>query len=87
MADTYLDRVPAKEDDPAIGAVVISYGGGDQTITGHARFLYITTAGNLKVDTARGDVGITLAFVTGLAPIKVTKIYQTGSTAAGSIWF
>lgn len=87
MADTYVETMIANQSDPAIGAVLIDYSGGNQTVSGHARGLYITTAGNLKIDTARGDIGIVHPFITGLAPIKVTKIYQTSSTAAGVIWY
>lgn len=87
MADTYPSTQVAAQGDPANDAIAIDYSGGDQTITGNARALYITTAGTLKVDTAAGRT-VTLPFITGIAPLKVTKIYQTGSSAAaGQIWF
>lgn len=87
MPDTYPSTQVARQSDPANDAIAIDYSLGDQTIAGNARALYITTAGNLKVDTAAGRVGVTLPFITGVAALKVTKIYQTGSTAAGAIWF
>jgi hypothetical protein len=87
MADTYPETMVASQSDPAIGAVLIDYSGGNQTVSGHMRALYITTAGDLKVDTARGDIAVIHPFVVGPAPLKVTKIYQADSTAAGVIWY
>lgn len=86
MADTYKETGVAVESDPAIGAVLINYAGGDQTVAGHARGLYITTAGNLNITTARGET-LVHPFVVGLAPIKVVAILQASSTAAGVIWY
>lgn len=87
MADTFPTTQVAQQNDPAIGAVVIDYSGGNQDIAGKARALYITTAGILVVDTARGDVAVQHPVVVGIAPLSVTRIYQAGSTAAGAVWF
>lgn len=77
----------ASMSNPAEGGVVINYGGGDQTLAKVCRGIYISTAGNLKVDMPGGGTPVTLTF-TGLTagtvyPIRVKKIYQVGSTAAG----
>ncbi len=73
-------------DVPPVGAEAISYGGGNQTLSPYARGVYISSAGDLKVDMASGD---TVTF-TGLAagqmyPMVISKLYQTGSTAAGLV--
>lgn len=79
---------PKQQNDPAVGAVAISYGGGDQSVTVNARGIHIDTAGALKVDLVDGS---TVTFATMNAgsfyPYRVTKIYQTGSTAAGFILY
>lgn len=87
MADTLPLRSPAQQNDPAIGAVAISYGGGNQDLTGYVvRGFHIDTAGALKVDMANGT---TVTFATLNAgqyyPYAITKIYQTGSAAAGFV--
>ncbi len=67
--------------------VAINYSGGNQTVTGSSRGFNITTAGLLYVDCAgvtNGAYAVTLG--TNLLA-GVTKIYQTGSTAAGSITY
>lgn len=87
MPDTYNSTQVARQSDPANGATLIDYSGGNQTVSGNARGIYITTAGNLKVDTARGDTVTLTNLVTGLLPLRVTLIYQTGSTAAGFLLF
>lgn len=84
MADT-LSIKGVAVGDAAIGAVAISYGGGDQEFTRAVRGIYIGTAGNLKVDMADGTLGVTFSNLAAgsVYALKVTKIYQTGSTAAG----
>lgn len=79
-------RTPTSQSDPALGAVAISYGGGNQDITVAARGFHIDTAGALKVDMSNGTT-VTFATLTAgvFYPYSITKIYQTGSTAAGFI--
>lgn len=86
MADTYNETSVANQSDPAIGAVLINYSGGDQTVVGPMRALYITTAGNLNITTARGET-LVHPVVVGPCPLKVVKIFQASSTAAGVIWY
>lgn len=83
MADTYPMRVPAQQNDPAIGVVLVDYSGGDQTFTVPVRGFHVNTAGNIKADFANGTTG-TLAVLAGsFYPYAITKVYQTGSTFAG----
>jgi hypothetical protein len=77
---------PQQQNDPAVGAIPINYSGGDQALTVAGRGVHIDTAGALKVDMVDGT---TVTFATLNAgqfyPYRIRKIYQTGSTAAGSI--
>lgn len=87
MADTYNRTAVVQENDPAIGAVAISYGSGDQDLSGYrVRGFHVDTAGALKVDMANGST-VTFATLTAGAfyPYAITKIYQTGSAAAGFV--
>lgn len=90
MADTFPQRVPLSPDEPAIGGVAINYSGGNQDLsTVKARGVYIGTAGALKVDMADGSTGLTFSSMSAgqIYPLKITKIYQTGSTAAGVVLY
>ena len=84
MADTYDDRVPLTPEAPAIGAYVINYGSGDQDLsTIRVRGIYISTAGTLKVDWKNGTTSTLAGLAAGVVyPFAITKIYQTGSSAA-----
>lgn len=76
----------ARRSDPATGAVAISYGSGDQTFSTESRGVYIGTAGNLKVDMADGTTVTFSNLAAGsIYAIAITKVYQTGSTAAGLV--
>lgn len=81
-------RTPAYQSDPVLGAVAISYGGGNQSFTVQVRGFHIDTAGALKVDMANGET-VTFATLTAgvYYPYAITKIYQTGSTAAGFVLY
>lgn len=86
MADTFPDRAPATQSDPAIGAAAIDYSGGDQTFTKRVRGIYIATAGALKVDMADGTTVTFSSLAAGTVyPFCITKIYQTGSSAAAGV--
>ena len=88
MADSYNASVPTLSNGPAIGCLLINYTS-DQTWTGVARGIYLTTAGTLKVDFANGTTATLSALAAGtIYSLAITKIYQTGSaTAAGYILF
>ena len=47
--------------------------------------LYIGEAGDIKVDFKGGATGITLKAAFGFLPIQVTKIYNSGTTAASIV--
>jgi hypothetical protein len=86
MADSYGAAAPGP-GEPYVGAVAINYSS-DQTVSGYARGLLISTAGTLKVDTARGDLGVSLILAVGVYNIAITKIYNSGSSnAVGFILF
>lgn len=81
-------RGTQERDDPAIGAVAIDYGGGDQDITVPARGLYIQTNGNLAVEMVNGDAVTFTGLLAGtIYPVCLRKILQTGSTAAGLVLY
>lgn len=88
MADT-LGIKGAATGASAVGAAAISYGGGDQEFTRAIRGVYIDTAGHLKVDMLDGTSGVTFSNLAAGAvySIAITKIYQTGSTAAGLVLY
>ncbi len=70
--------------DPAVGAIAISYGGGDQTPNIPTRGLYITVAGTLVVTMLDGTTATLSGLLAGLVyPLCVQKITAAGSTAAG----
>jgi hypothetical protein len=86
MSDVFPNRAVQERSDPAIGAIAISYGGGDQDINVPSRGLYISTAGNLVVLMANGDSVTLTGLLAGVVyPIAIKKITQAGSTAAGLI--
>lgn len=73
--------------DPPGGAVAIDYSGGDQTVSVPARGVWIDTTGHLKVDMLDGTTVTWSNMPVGEWPMRITKIYQTGSTAAGLILY
>lgn len=78
-------------DPVAIGGTAIDYSAGDQTFGAFARpprGVYVGTAGHLKVDMADGStVTFSNLAVATVYWFSCTKIYQTGSTAAGVVLF
>ena len=78
----------AEPGDEPVGAIAIDYSGGDQTITVPARRVYIeVAAGNLKVDMLDGTTVTFTALPIGQHEMRITKIYQTGSTAVGLVLY
>jgi uncharacterized membrane protein (DUF441 family) len=88
MADTLNASVPTLAAGPYVGCLLINYTA-DQTWSGVARGVYLTTGGTLKVDFANGTTGTLAGLITGTVyPFAIMKIYQTGSaTAAGYVLF
>jgi len=48
-------------------------------------YLYIGTAGNLKVQTAGGDIITFVAVPVGLFPLQVNKVFATGTGASNIV--
>jgi hypothetical protein len=80
----------SQESDPAENGQEFT-GTADVTLSMYSRAIAISTAGTLKVDfagglTGAGAEGITFTVVAGqILPIKIKKIYDTGTTASGVI--
>lgn len=86
MSDSFPNRAVQERSDPAIGALAINYGAGDQDINVPSRGLYISGAGDLVVHMANGDVVTFTGLLAGTVyPIAVKKIVQAASTAAGLV--
>lgn len=85
MADTFTDTAVVSQSDPPYDAYAIDYSGGNQTLTGRVRGVYVGTSGHLKVDMAGGTAVTFSNLPVGFHPMNITKIYQTGSTAAGLV--
>jgi len=49
------------------------------------RFLNITVAGNIKVDTVGGDTAVVLAVPVGRFDLRATRVYATDTTATGIV--
>jgi hypothetical protein len=76
-----LERSPARSNDPYRDIVNIDYSSVDQTFDQNPRGFYLSTAGTLKIDTQDGTE-ISAAFGVGYHPIRITKIYHSGSSTA-----
>lgn len=68
---------------PVENATIINYSGGNQDVSGRA--ILIGTAGNLAVDMVGTGTNVILPLPVGLHAIRIKRIYQTGSTAAGVV--
>jgi hypothetical protein len=69
----------------AFGAVAVDVSGGNQTLAGGCRGLYVGVSGNIKVDLPNAT-GITFSNVpVGIFPVQAIKVYQTGTTATGVV--
>ncbi len=82
-----LSRAPNTGKMTPRGVVAIDYSGGDQSVNVPAFGVYIGTSGHLKVDMLDGSTGTFSNLPVGEWSMAITKIYQTGSTAAGLILY
>jgi len=81
-------KSPDRQVDPPVGAIAIDYVGGDQVLNVPARRVYISVAGNLKVEMANGTTVTFANLAAGFQhEMYITKIYQVGSTAAGLVLY
>lgn len=63
-------------------AVAVDISSTDYTVSPTSRALYIGVTGDVKVDMEQTGSGITFKAVpVGLLPIRVKKVYKTGTTA------
>lgn len=78
-----LNGVRLSASDPAVGGVAFT-GTADVTLDTYARGVYISTAGDLKVDLLDGSIVTFSNLLAGVVyPFAITKVYDTGTTAAG----
>ncbi len=78
-----LAGVRLSASDPAVGAVAFT-GTADVDLPTVARGVYISTAGDLKVDMFDGTTVTFSNLLAGVVyPFAFKKIYDTGTTAAG----
>jgi hypothetical protein len=66
---------------PGTKGEVANYSSGDHTFTFVPRYLKCSASGILRVDLVRGGTNVALPVVPGVNPERVTKIYNSGSTA------
>lgn len=87
MADNFSEYDPGLSS-PVTGGEAVDIGSGDHTATETGRALWVGTTGNVKVDTSDGDT-ITINNVQDgtVLPVRVTKVYQTGTTASNMVIF
>lgn len=73
-------------ESPVAGGVAINVSAADQTLTTFSRALWVGTAGNVKVDMLDGTA-LTINNVQDgtLLPIRVSKVYMTGTTASNMV--
>jgi hypothetical protein len=80
---------PYPQTKPVLGqpywhaAAVTPSDGTDLTNTASA--LYVGTAGALKVDTAKGETVTFGAVAAGLLPLRVKRVYSTGTVASNIV--
>lgn len=84
MSDKYKSYSPHLES-PAENARAITPNDSND-LSNATRSLYIGGAGNVKVDMVSGDT-ITFTGVVGgtIIPIRIEKVYATGTTATGLV--
>lgn len=70
---------------PAENVEVVDYASGNVTLTQPSRYLKSSGSGILKVDTVGGQINVSLVVVPGVNHERVTRVYQSGSTAGLTI--
>lgn len=83
MSDPYSRSVPGLES-PAGNAALVTPSDAD-VFPISSRALILASAGNVRVDMVGVGTGVTLPLVAGFNPIRVTRVYATG-TAANTIY-
>ncbi len=84
MADPFVN-LSSSLDSPAAHAVAVTPSN-SVDLTTAARALYIGVAGDVKVDMVGGETAVTFTAVpVGFLPVRVTRVYATGTTATGIV--
>ena len=86
MADPFVGHNKGL-DSPFDSAIAVDIGSGDHTLATASRGLWVGGLGNVKVDMVGVGTGIVFTAVPAgtLLPIRVTKIYQSGTTASAMV--
>jgi hypothetical protein len=81
-----IDDFKSSDDrtDPITDAAAVDISAADFVLTHVSRGVYVGTAGDLKVDMEGGQT-VTWPSASGWMPIRITKVYKTGTTAAGIV--
>jgi hypothetical protein len=87
VADSYNSSTPSLYASSPYNALAIDYSGGNQTLTGVVRGVYVAVTGHLKDDMAGGNTVTWSNLPVGQHAMEITKIYQTGSTASGLVLY
>lgn len=84
--NTYFAGSP-NQDIPGWDAALVTPSDGS-TLPFTSRALWVGTAGTICVDMAGGETNVCFTNATGTMPLRVTKVYATGTTATGivNIW-
>lgn len=78
--------VTAGLTDPANGAEAVVISSVDHAATHASKALYVGETGNVKVDMRGGQAVTFVGVVAGtVLPIRVTKVYKTGTNAASMV--
>jgi hypothetical protein len=68
--------------DPVVGGAVVDLSSTDAAMSNVTRAVWVGTSGDLKVDMIDGSTVVWPSLSVGWHPLRVTKIYKTGTTAA-----
>lgn len=84
--DTFRNAGDTELVEPATNAVAITTSDSEDLVTA-TRGLYVGVTGNVKVDMLGGTTGVTFANLAAgvIHPLRVTKIYATGTTASSIV--
>jgi hypothetical protein len=80
MADRFANH-SSGVTGPGVRGEVANYSAGNHTFSFTPRYLKCSASGILKVDLLGGGTNIDLPVVPGVNPERVTRIYNSGSTA------
>lgn len=85
MADPFAGRKVSLSDPISNAASVTPSDTAD--LATQARALWVGGSGDVKVDTAGGDT-VTFSGVSGLLPVRVARVYSTGTTGTNimALW-